>query len=102
MILEVATLQVKAGKAQQFELDFAEASKYIQSIDGYVEHTLQKCIEQSDKYILLVKWKTLDDHTIGFRESKEYLEWKRILHHYYVPFPIVEHYKMIYQNSSLT
>jgi heme-degrading monooxygenase HmoA len=95
MILEVAILNVKVGQEKQFEADFAVAGKYISSIAGYVKHSLRKCLEQSNRYILLVDWETLEDHTIGFRESPEYLEWKKLLHHYYDPFPAVEHYETI-------
>jgi len=95
MILEVAILYVKQGFEKQFEIDFALAGKYISSIEGYVNHSLQKCIEQKNKYILLVNWKTLKDHTQGFRKSSEYQEWKKLLHHYYDPFPTVEHYESV-------
>jgi heme-degrading monooxygenase HmoA len=95
MILEVAMLNVIVGKEEDFEKDFKIASKYISSIEGYINHSLRKCIENKNKYILLVEWQTLEDHTIGFRQSEAYLEWKRLLHHYYDPFPTVEHYESI-------
>lgn len=95
MILEVAILQIKQGLQKQFEIDFAKAEKYISSINGYVSHSLQKCIEKDNKYILLVNWKRLEDHTEGFRKSEAYKEWKKLLHQYYNPFPTVEHYEPI-------
>ncbi|WP_418264771.1 antibiotic biosynthesis monooxygenase family protein [Flavobacterium faecale] len=95
MILEVAILNVKSGQEKQFEIDFATAGQFISSIKGYSKHSLRKCLEQTNKYILLVDWENLEDHTIGFRQSAEYLEWKKILHHYYEPFPTVEHYELI-------
>ncbi|EHQ29859.1 antibiotic biosynthesis monooxygenase family protein [Mucilaginibacter paludis] len=98
MILEVAILQVKANQAANFEHDFNIASQYISSIPGYLRHNLQKCIEQPNKYILLVEWNTLEDHTIGFRQSAAYQNWKQLLHHYYDPFPTVEHFESVFQN----
>ena len=98
MILEVAMLNVKIGQERQFELDFARAGQYISSINGYIRHSLRRCLEQNNKYILLVDWENLDDHTIGFRQSPQYLEWKRLLHHYYEPFPTVEHYELVVEN----
>lgn len=98
MILEVAILEIKEGLEAQFEKDFAKASQYIQSIDGYLGHSLRKCMEQSHKYILLVEWRKLKDHTEGFRQSEVYQEWKKMLHHYYEPFPVVEHYETILEN----
>lgn len=99
MILEVAILNIKEGAEIDFENDFKNASKFISAIKGYINHSLSKCIEQKNKYLLLVNWDTLNDHTIGFRQSIEYLEWKRLLHPYYDPFPIVEHYDTIYKNT---
>jgi heme-degrading monooxygenase HmoA len=95
MILEVAILNVIPAQEQQFEKDFATAGQYISSVTGYIKHSLSKCIEQQGKYILLVEWETLDDHTIGFRQSAQYQEWKKLLHHYYDPFPVVEHYETV-------
>ncbi len=101
MILEVAILYIKKGLEKEFERDFEIAGKYISSIKGYKGHTLKKCIEEDHKYILLVNWKTLEDHNIGFRKSKEYLIWKELLHHYYEPFPTVQHYETVIENESL-
>ena len=95
MILEVAILNIKEEKIVEFESTFKEASKIISSIKGYISHELKKCVENEFRYILLVKWETLEDHTVGFRESDEYQEWKTLLHHFYDPFPVVEHYESI-------
>lgn len=95
MILEVAVLDVKLGNEKKFEMVFDQAQEIISSIDGYISHQLQKCIEKPNRYILLVNWQTLEDHTIGFRGSEKYQEWKALLHHFYEPFPEVEHYQNI-------
>jgi heme-degrading monooxygenase HmoA len=96
MITEIALLKIKAGESVGFEQAFAEAQKIIASMEGYIQHELQKCIEEADKYLLIVRWRNLEDHTIGFRQSNEYREWKEMLHHFYDPFPTVEHYKQIF------
>ena len=93
MILEVAILQIKEGLSSDFEDTFKIAQKIISSMKGYISHDLKKCVEQEDKYILLVNWETIEDHEIGFRQSPEYQEWKILLHDFYKPFPTVEHYK---------
>lgn len=95
MILEVAILDVKPEMCGEFESVFRRALSIIASMKGYVSHELQRCLEKPSRYILLVRWNTLEDHTIGFRQSKEYLEWKRLLHHFYDPFPTVDHYESI-------
>jgi heme-degrading monooxygenase HmoA len=99
MIQEAAVLFVKKDQEKDFENDFTIASQYISSIEGYLGHSLKKCMEQHNKYLLLVDWRNLEDHTIGFRESAAYLEWKKLLHHYYEPFPIVEHFETVFENK---
>jgi len=99
MVLEVAILIIKAGEETHFEKDFKTAGQYISSIEGYIGHTLKRCLEQQNKYILLVEWQKLSDHTIGFRQSHQYLEWKNLLHHYYDPFPTVEHYETVLETK---
>lgn len=95
MILEAAYLNVKKGQKENFEKDFVLAGQYISSTEGYVKHSLQRCLEVKNKYLLLVEWEKLEDHTIGFRKSNVYLKWKELLHHYYEPFPVVEHFEEI-------
>jgi heme-degrading monooxygenase HmoA len=95
MILEVAILDVRPGTAESFERAFSEASAIISRMAGYQSHELQRCIEQPDRYILLVRWDRLEDHTEGFRGSPEYQEWRALLHHFYDPFPTVEHYTAV-------
>jgi heme-degrading monooxygenase HmoA len=68
-------------------------------MNGYIEHELQKCMEVENKYLLLVKWETLEDHTVGFRSSPEYQKWRSLLHDFYDPYPIVEHFNLVYQNK---
>ncbi|WP_075344336.1 antibiotic biosynthesis monooxygenase family protein [Tenacibaculum agarivorans] len=93
MILEVAVLNIKDGASEQFEKNFEKAESLIISMKGYVSHQLKKSIEELHKYILLVNWETVEDHREGFRKSKEYQEWKALLHHFYEPFPTVEYYR---------
>lgn len=95
MILEVAVLNVRPGMTTAFEAAFAEASCIISTMPGYISHSVQRCIEVPNRYILLVNWRTLEDHTVGFRGSPEYQNWKRLLHHFYDPFPTVEHYESV-------
>lgn len=92
MILEAAILKVKDGLENDFEAAFLKASRIISSMSGYLSHEIYRCIETKGKYLLLVRWERLEDHTVGFRESSAYQEWKQLLHHFYDPFPTVEHF----------
>jgi len=95
MILETAILNIKKGMVLDFQKSFMKAQHIISSMKGYINHDLQKCIEIDNQYILLVSWEKLEDHETGFRTSPEYQEWKKLLHHFYEPFPVVLHYNKI-------
>lgn len=99
MILEVAILNIKSKQTEAFETAFLQAQSIISSMPGYKGHQLQKCLEKDNRYILLVTWQTLEDHTKGFRESDDYQQWKALLHHFYDPFPVVEHYQLVTGNT---
>ncbi|GBF04060.1 antibiotic biosynthesis monooxygenase [Deinococcus aerius] len=92
MVLEIALLNVRPGQTGAFESAFARAEPIISRVGGYVRHELHKCLEDDHKYALLVWWETLEDHTVGFRGSAGYQEWRSLLHHFYDPFPTVEHF----------
>jgi heme-degrading monooxygenase HmoA len=96
MITEIALLKIKPGQSAAFEVAFTKAQPIIESMTGYIQHELQQCLEEDDKYLLVVRWKTVEDHTAGFRHSEGYKEWKKLLHHFYNPVPVIEHYKRIF------
>jgi heme-degrading monooxygenase HmoA len=95
MVLEVAILNLRPGSGSEFEQAFAEAQSIISSMPGYDRHELQHCLESEERYLLLVWWRDLESHTVGFRGSPEYQRWKGLLHHFYDPFPEVEHYTQV-------
>ncbi|WP_430333419.1 antibiotic biosynthesis monooxygenase family protein [Rhodococcus sp. ACT016] len=93
MILEHALLQVKPGHTADFEATFGRAKQIIAAMPGFRRLRLSCCLEHPGTYLLLVEWDSLEAHTEGFRGSPEYQEWRRLLHHFYDPFPTVEHYE---------
>lgn len=95
MVLESAILNVRSGEESSFEEAFRAASPLIASTPGYISHHLQRCIKTKGRYLLLVKWEKLEAHTIGFRQSAAFQQWKQQLHHFYDPFPVVEHYESV-------
>jgi len=95
MILEAVILNVEDGRESDFEAAFKAASPLISSMAGYLSHELHRCLEVPGKYLLLVRWHKLEDHLVGFRGSPEYQEWKQLLHHFYQPVPVVEHFEAV-------
>jgi len=94
-VLEVAVLDVRRGQAEAFRKAFACAEPIIASMRGYGRHELRRCIENDHRFLLLVWWDSVESHQVGFRGSAGYEEWRRLLHHFYDPFPTVEHYLMV-------
>ncbi len=92
MVLEVARLDVLVGREAEFEAAMREARPLIEATDGFEGMELRRCVETPNRYLLTVRWRTLEDHTVGFRQSERYARWRELLHHFYDPFPVVEHY----------
>lgn len=93
MILEHAVLPVDPVRSHEFEAAFARARPLIAAQTGFRSLTLSRCLETPGRYVLLVTWDRLEDHTEGFRRSPEYQTWRQLLHPFYDPFPVVEHYE---------
>ena len=95
MILEHAVLDVRPGESASFEAALEQAKPLIAGSPGFRSLRVSRCIERPDRYLLLVEWETLKDHTVGFRGSAAYEEWRALLHHFYQPMPTVEHFGLV-------
>jgi heme-degrading monooxygenase HmoA len=95
MILEHAILPVIPGQEAEFETAFAEASVVISGMPGFIDLTLARSQESVSSYLLLVHWESVEAHDPGFRDSPEYQRWKQLLHRFYEPFPVVEHFSTV-------
>ena len=83
--LNMAILRFKQGKS-------AEALPLFMAAKGCHGVQLHRGVEDPGNYTLMVRWATLEDHTVGFRQSAQYQQWRALLHHFYDPFPTVLHY----------
>jgi heme-degrading monooxygenase HmoA len=92
MILEHAILNVRPGESPAFLVAIEQALPLMTATPGFLGFELRRCHEAADRYLLLVRWDTVEAHTIGFRGSERYQQWRAKLHHFYDPFPVVEHY----------
>ncbi|MGA7887835.1 MAG: antibiotic biosynthesis monooxygenase [Acidobacteriaceae bacterium] len=93
MILEVAMLTVHARQERAFEAAMEKAAPVIASSAGYMGHELRRCIETPGRYLLLVQWETLEAHTVGFRQSPSFTQWREIIGGFFAEAPVVEHYE---------
>jgi heme-degrading monooxygenase HmoA len=97
MILELATIDIKQGTNTDFEGNLEKAQHVISQSKGYISHQFQKCVEQENRYVLLIRWETLEDHTKGFRESELFKEWRALIGPYFESAPNVQHYELKFE-----
>jgi heme-degrading monooxygenase HmoA len=95
MILEAATLSIAPERKREFEAAFVEARKIIAAMPGFISLQLQRGIETDGRYLLLVQWRSVEDHTIGFRQSPQFLRWRELIGPHFASPPAVEHYDLI-------
>ncbi len=92
MILERALITVKPGQAEAFKAAFVKARPHIERSKGCRKVEMRPGIENPDDFLLLVWWDTLEDHTIGFRESPAFTQWRAILGPLFAGPPAVVHH----------
>jgi heme-degrading monooxygenase HmoA len=95
VITEHALLDVIPGREDEFVAAMERAKALIAGSPGFVSLRVERCVESPSRFLLLVEWARLEDHTEGFRGSGAYEEWRAALHHFYDPFPVVEHYEVV-------
>lgn len=92
MVLEVAQIEIHEGQHAAFTDAMRQAAPILMGSDGYLRHELHHCIEAQSQFILFVYWATLEDHTVGFRESQRFVDWRAILSPFFAKPPHVQHY----------
>jgi heme-degrading monooxygenase HmoA len=95
MVLEHAILPVRPGMETEFEAALAQAKPLISGRPGFASLSVSRSVESPNLYLLLVEWDSIEAHTEGFRGSEEYAQWRALLHHFYEPFPVVEHFLQV-------
>lgn len=91
MILEIAQIDVTPGKEAEFEAGVQKAVPVFQRAKGCQGVTLQRSHEKPSRYRLFVRWATLENHTVDFRESADFQEWRGLVGPYFAAPPEVEH-----------
>jgi heme-degrading monooxygenase HmoA len=91
MILEIAQLNIKPGLESEFEAGVAKAAPIFRRAKGCKGMALQRSVETPSRYRLFVKWETLENHTVDFRGSADFQEWRKLVGHCFAAAPEVEH-----------
>jgi heme-degrading monooxygenase HmoA len=92
MITEHAILPITPGREEEFERAFGVAKNIIAAVPGFLDLGLLRGIESESSYLLLVHWESVEAHEVGFRGSRAYDDWRALLHEFYDPLPVVEHF----------
>jgi heme-degrading monooxygenase HmoA len=93
MIIEFAQLTIRPGSESQFEAVFPAAIEVLGGSEGYVSHELRRSIETPNRYALIIQWQTLEDHTVGFRGSPAFTQWRAHIGPFIESPPVVEHFQ---------
>lgn len=92
MILEIATFQIVPGQEADFERAFGRAAQVIAQAKGHLDHELLRSHEDPSQFVLLVHWRSLEDHTEGFRGSALFGQWRALLGPHFAQPPAVSHF----------
>ncbi len=96
MILEVADFRIDPARRDAFEEALQRgAASVIAQADGYHGHTILRCVESDDRYLLQVRWSSVEAHTVGFRGSPAFADWRAIVGPYFAATPAVAHYDWV-------
>jgi heme-degrading monooxygenase HmoA len=91
MVWEIAQIEVNPGEEAAFEAAVAKAVPLFKSSRGCKGMHLQRSLEHPSRYRLFVDWETVEDHTVHFRGSENFQEWRRLVGAYFASPPVVEH-----------
>lgn len=92
MIQEIATFDIKAEGLDEFKGVLDAAKSVISQSKGFVSMNFQQCIENPTQFLAIINWETLEDHTVGFRESELFVQWRAVLSPFFNSPPAVVHY----------
>lgn len=94
MVLEIAQIDVKPGSEAEFEAAVGRAVPVFRRAKGCHGMELQRCVEKPGRYRLFVQWATLENHTVDFRGSADFQEWRKLVGDFFASPPEVEHWEL--------
>jgi heme-degrading monooxygenase HmoA len=100
MVTEIAQIDVKPGTEKDFEAAVAKARTAFASSKGFHGFELHKSIEKPQRYRLMVKWATLENHTVDFRGSENFATWRSLVGQYFAAPPEVEHTETVLTSAA--
>jgi heme-degrading monooxygenase HmoA len=96
MILEIADIRIQPGQQAAFDAAVRRGVETVASkAAGFRGYQVQKCIESPERYVLMIEWETLENHTVDFREGPLFAQWRAIVGPYFAMPPQVEHFSRV-------
>ena len=100
MILELADIRIHPGQNAAFDEAIARGlNDVISRANGFMGFKVNKGIESPERYILQIFWNTLEDHTVGFRQSDAFAQWRAIVGPFFASPPVVEHFDLVIKSA---
>ena len=99
MILEIAEITIQDGTQAEFEAKLKQGlATYTAKTDGYINHTIQHCMENTTFYMLMIEWESLEAHTVNFRQGPNYEAYRALISPFFDSPPLVRHYERVDSN----
>ena len=100
MILELADIRIHPGQNAAFEEAIQRGlSAAIGNAKGFQGYKVNRGIENAERYVLQIFWDTLEDHTVGFRQSPAFAEWRGVVGPFFAAPPVVEHFELVIKSA---
>ena len=100
MILELADIRIHPGQNAAFEEAIARGLQtVIHNVKGFQGYKVNRGVESAERYILQVFWDSLEDHTVGFRQSPAFADWRAIVGPFFAGAPTVEHFELVAKSN---
>lgn len=100
MILELADIHIQPGKQAEFDVAILRGvQSVISKAKGFQGYKINKGMESPERYVLMIFWETLENHTVDFRSSPAFAEWRAIVGPFFAAPPVVEHFTLMAKSA---
>ena len=96
MILEIADIRIQPGRQKEFDAAIVQGiASVIAQAKGFRGYKVNRGIESPERYVLMIFWDTLENHTVDFRQGPLFAQWRAIVGPFFASPPAVEHFELI-------
>jgi heme-degrading monooxygenase HmoA len=100
MILEIADIRIPPGKQAEFDAALQHGIASVASkATGFRGFKVNRCVESPERYILMIYWETLENHTVDFRQGPLFPQWRAIVGPFFAAPPVVEHFELVAKSA---